>query len=562
MEPLTPSKRLIAISLAVTLTATAGIVAYFQLSKKPLSQMTRPDLPMLDLTVKLLNVDDQELDAAGSRIGDIEEVPAGDERCPALSGGDISSATVVSSDLRRPADCPRKATWTIKKHPVAFTLYFNQGQTFLNWWDSQPQIKTLLDNRFSRGLFFGLLQSLKVKAEQLNLQGLQGEFLAHLLRDAIAANAELHYDMAHGNRGWVLSYLRHDSAFAEQALPAMAGLLAGSGYRVPKLPEPILEMKIGFQQFFLTEYQHRIYLAQSLEAMLNVIDSVLPMYDHDPAPLNLTVRTEAFINHLLPVLTGSPTWNAQFNFDLKDGKLGGLVLPAGPWTRQLHGTLFEGVLASIPHDAFAAVAASLRLPPTLTVDDWRKVASEGPSTTTPGPEPGGLALVWDFDADNPRGAIGVIVANPAEPQASQAYQQYLRNAELSAECAGGSVFLAATSQGLLTRMKEACARQSLSILDWQRGSDKQRFSSAQLMTFVNPGAGIRELFLAGGAGNAQDANEFSPRWQQDYEKAKAAMRQDGDKLFDSLPIFSYAGKVSGDSEVSLEGKWVAREVVK
>lgn len=562
MEPLTPSKRLIVISVAVALTATAGVVAYRQLSKAPLSGMLRADLPMLDLTVKLRDTDDQDLDSAGSRIGSSDEPPAGDEHCPALSGGDISSATVASSEVQRPTDCPRQAAWYIKKHPVAFTLYFNQGEAFLAWWDSQPQIKTLVDNRFSQGLLFGLLQSLKVKAEQLNLQGLQGEFLAHLLRDAIAANAELHYDMAHGNRGWVLSYLRGDSEFAEQALPAMAGLLASSGYRIAKLPEPILEMKVGFQQFFLTEYQHRLYLAQSLEALLNVIDSVEPLYKHSSAPLNLTVRAEAFIANLLPMLTGSPNLDAQFDFDLKDGKLGALTLPTGPWSKQLHDKLFEGVLASIPHDAFAAAAASIQLPPTLTADDWRKFAEEGPSQAAPNQEPGGLAVVWDFAADNPRGAVGVIVANPNQPQASQAYQQYLRNAELSSECAGGSVFLAATSQGLLTRMKEACAHQSLSPLDWQRGAEKQRLQSAQVMTFVNPGAGIRELFLAGGAGNAQDANDFAPRWQQDYEKAKAAMREDGDKLFGSLPIFSYAGRISGDSAVSLEGKLVAQKVVK
>ncbi|MGZ5000706.1 MAG: hypothetical protein ACXV7F_10430, partial [Methylomonas sp.] len=498
----------------------------------------------------------------GSRIGSSEEAPAGDEHCPALSGGDIGSATAASSEITRPADCPRRAAWYVIKHPVAFTLYFSQGETFLQWWDSQPQIKTLLDNRFSQGLFFGLLQSLKIKSEQLKLNGLQGEFLAQFLRDAIAANAELHYDMAHGNRGWVLSYLRRDSDFVERALPAMAGLLAISGYRVAKLPEPILEMRIGMQQFFLTEYQNRIYLAQSLEALLNIIDSVLPLYTPDHAPLHLTVRAEAFIDHLLPVLTGSPTWNAEFGFDLKDGKLGRLTLPPGPWANPLHDKLFEGVLASIPHDAFAAAAASIQLPPTLTADDWRQFAAEGPSLTSSAAGAGGLALVWDFDAESPHGAVGVIVANPDNPQASQSYQQYLRNTELSAECAGGSVFLAATSQGLLTRMKDACAHQSLSPLDWQRGSEKQRFSSAQLVTFVNPGAGIRELFLAGGAGNTQETSEFSPRWKQDYENAKAAMREDGDKLFSSLPIFSYAGRVSGNSEVSLEGKLVAQEVVK
>ena len=561
MEPLTPPKRLIAIAAAFALTATAGILVYRHLAKAPLRAMVRADLPMLDLTVKLRDLENNDLEDADSPIAGGEEPLAGDEHCPALVGGDVGSPSAASASQQRPPDCPRRAVWYVKTHPIAFTLYFNQGRTFLKWWDSQPQIQALLDNRFMQGLFFGLLQSLKIKAEQLNLQGLRGEFLAQLLRDAVGADAELHYDMVHGERGWVLSYLRADSDFAEQALPAMAGLLAGSGYRPAKLPEPILEMRIGLQQLFLTEYRGRIYLAQSLEALLNVIESVAPLENPATAPLSLTFRAEAFIDNLLPVLTGAPDWNARFDFALKDGKLGTLTLPAGPWQKQLHDQLFEGVLAGIPHDAFAAVATSLRLPPTLTVEDWRQLASDGPSQAAPDAEPGGLAVVWDVDADSPGGALGVIVANPGAPQASQAYRQYLRNTELSAECGGGSVFLAATSPALLTRMREACARQSLSPLDWQRGSEKQRLLSSQLTAFINPGAGIRELFLAGGAGDAKDSNEFAPRWRQDYEAAKAAMRQDGDKLFGAPPIFSYAGR-AGAGPISLEGRTVSQEVAK
>ncbi len=413
-----------------------------------------------------------------------------------------------------------------------------------------------------KGLFFGLLQSLKIKAEQLNLQGLQGEFLGQLLRDAIAAKAELHYDMAHGQQGWVLSYLRDESDFTEQALPAMAKFLASSAYRLTKLPEPILEMRIGLQDFFLTEYQERIYLSQSLEALLNVIESVKPLETPDAEPLSLRFRAEALIDNLLPVLSGAPTWDAKLGFDLKDGRLGSLNLPNGPWQKPLHDKLFEGVLASIPHDAFAAVAASFQLSPTLTVNDWKKFAEQGPPQTEAGPAPGGLALVWDFDADSPAGAIGVIVANPATPQASQAYRQYLRHADLSSECAGGSLFLAASSAALLTRMQESCALQSLSVLDWQRGSEKQRLLASQIFAFINPGVGIRELFLAGGAGSKSNDDtelEFAPRWQQDYEKAKAAMRTDGDKLFNSLPIFSYAGRSGGDA-VNLEGRAVSQGV--
>lgn len=559
MEPLTPAKRITVFATLLALTATAGISGYRQLTTAPLSLLTRPGLPMLDLIVKLQDVNGDELDASDSLIASNQQPATEDDECPALEGGDIRAPTVLTANVQRSEHCPRQAVWYVTNHPVAFTLYFNKGKTFLEWWDSEPQVKNLLDNRFVKGLFFGLLKSLKIKAEQLQIPGMQGEFLNHVLRDAIAANAELHYDLAHGEQGWVLSYRRENSDFADQALPAMAGILASSGYRLPKLPEPILELRIGLQHFFITQFQQRIYLAQSLEALLNVIDNVTPLESPNPGALSLVFRAEALIDNLLPVLTGAEEFTAQFNFDLAAGRLGNLNLTAGPWQKQLHPQIFEGVLASIPHDAFAALAGSVQMSPTMTGEDWRKLATDGPSPTPAGGDPGGMAVVWDFDAKSPTGAIGFIVANPNKPQASPAFQQYLRNPELSSECAGGSVFLAATAASLLTRMQESCEHQSLSPLDWQRGNDKARYLSAQLFTFINPGAAMRELFLAGGADDSAEVSEFSPRWRQDYETAKIAMRREGDKLFHGLPIFSYAGQANGDP-VNLEGKTISQEV--
>lgn len=559
MEPLASSKRLIGIAVAAVLTCSLLLIIYFYLFNTSLNRMIKPDLPILQIQVQFRNLEHQNIDVSGNVIAGNPMPSTEDTECPVLQGGDIHSPSVASAEQQTQAKCPRTAIWYVKKHPIALTLYFHQGARFLQWWDSQPQIQTLLDNRFSQGLFFGLLQSMKIKAEQLKLNGLQGEFLGHLLRDAITANAELHYDLAHGDHGWVLSYLRKESPFAEQAIPAMAGLLATSAYRVHYLPEPVLEIRIGLQRFFLTELRQRLYLAQSLEALLNVIESLKPVTEPGTAPISLTLRAEAFLNKLVPAVTGTPEWHAQFQFALKDGELGRLQLPTGNWVQPFHAKLFDGVVASIPHDAFAAIASSLYLPPTLTLEDWQNMIGTEHAQIETGPEPGGLGLIWDFDPTSAHGAIGIIVANPGQPQASQAYRQYLRTDERSAECAGGSIFLAATSDALLTRMKEACARQSLSPLDWQRGSEQQRYANAQLISFLNPGAGIRELFLAGGAGNSDDGDEFTPEWKQAYVNAKAAMRRDGDALFQTLPIFSYAGRVDTVGMVELEGQLIAQE---
>jgi len=563
MEPPASPRRkfYLGLALLLVLAAAAAAVLLYRRAETPLASLVKPELPMLDVVVKLRDLNGSDRPEGPSRIGDGRSAPAADERCPALVGGDDFAATTVSADGQRPPDCPRIATWYVKTHPIALSLYFEEGEELLAWYDRHPKARDLAGRRFVEGLFHGLLLSLKVKAEELKLDGLQGEFLGTLLREAVAAHGQLHYDLVHGGHGWVLSFQRGASGFAARALPAMAAALASSGYRLNRLASPVLEMRVGLQRFFLTEDGGRIYLAQSLEALLNVLESLTPPAGGIPAaPLAVTLRADAFLDKLLPLMAGSPRLDLTARFDLEEGRLGSLSLPAGPWTRHLHGRIFEGVLASIPHDSFAAVATSLRLPASWTEEDWRRLATAGPAAQAEAalPEESGFALVWDFDGqDSPNGAVGVIVANQTEPQASAAYQQYLRNAERSAECGGGAVFLAATADRLLTRMKEACARQSLSLLDWERGGSRQRFGSSQLLAFLNPGTGLRELFLAGGAAGEEDAGDFAPRWKQDYEKAKAALREDGERLFRELPIVAYAGRAGGAATVTLEGHAVS-----
>jgi hypothetical protein len=120
--------------------------------------------------------------------------------------------------------------------------------------------------------------------------------------------------------------------------------------------------------------------------------------------------------------------------------------------------------------------------------------------------------------------------------------------------------LAATDRGLLARMRESCAGQSLSILDWERGARSGALSSAQVLGFVNPGLGVRELFLAGG-GRPGDGGEFAPEWKQAYEAAKARLQQDGATLLQRLPLWAYAGSVPpGAAEVELKGMGITQGV--
>lgn len=558
METVTPTVRIVIMAVVLSaLTATAGIWLYRDYAKTPLTQMLRVGMPVLPLTIVFRDADNHVIAGANTLFGSDEPAPPGkDDTCTRLIGGDNSAATEVSAWDKYPDTCPRHAVWYVRKAPILATLSFNDGDKVLQWWDSNANVKTLRDSRFVQGLLAGWINSMKIKAEQLQLTGLQGELLTLILRDALAADAELHYDLAHGRKGWVLSYQRRKAEFTEQALPVLLGVLANKGFQPEKLNQPVVAMRIGTQNLFLTEYERRLYWAQSLEALLNVLASLEKPQQPLSEPLSITLRAEALVQNLIPVFTGSEQAPIRLGFSLDD-ELGRLTLPAGAWQKPLHDQLFAGVLASIPHDAFAAVAASYQVPPTLTANDWRNLSATSLAKPQQPAQAGGIALVWDFDGQNSDGDIGIIIANPDKPQAAPGYRQYLQHPDLAEECAGGSVFLAATSANLLTRLKDACAKQSLSPLDWQKGQEKQRYLSAQLVSFINPGSALKALMLSGGAGSKGEIGDFAPRWQQQYEQAKAAMRADGDKLFTALPILSYAGRADG-GEVDLIGQFVAQ----
>jgi len=72
---------------------------------------------------------------------------------------------------------------------------------------------------------------------------------------------------------------------------------------------------------------------------------------------------------------------------------------------------------------------------------------------------------------------------------------------------------------------------------------------------------MRELFLAGGAKNTDQDGSEEP-WKVQYEKAKAVMRADSEKVFTSLPIFTYSGNSMPDAEtVQLQGIHVKQGAV-
>jgi hypothetical protein len=176
-----------------------------------------------------------------------------------------------------------------------------------------------------------------------------------------------------------------------------------------------------------------------------------------------------------------------------------------------------------------------------------------PAAASLGTEPAGIALVWDLSTKTPDlSEVGVIVA-PAGPEVGAELAGHLRDGIARATCAGGSVWLAATTELLLTRMREACERQSPSLLDWRTG----RTETGQLALLVDPAVGLGEM-LAAGVGPATEertsANEGGgvAAWKALYLAAVEAARASGSATTKRLPALVYEGK--GDARgATLEG---------
>lgn len=549
------------IAAGLVLIGLAAFLTLGRLHGAPLTSMVRKDLPTLDLKLQFQDDEGEKIPAAETRLagGAAGEekaeplpVPSG---CSELIGGDTSERTVPDPKKTR-TGCPNVATWVVTRHPIAYSFYFLDADEVLSTIDSDGPFKELLDTKLIRGAFIDLLHSANIRAEDIKLEGVEGAFLTRLVREALKAHGELHYDIAHGRKGFVFSFVRDESAFASKTLPVICATMARSGFRAKGLDEPVIELRAGLQRLFITQQKGRVYLANGLEALLNVLESLEPPgKDMPKAPLVVTVRAEAFVGDALRLVAGSPNLALSFGLGLTAADPGVLQFKAEKLPGALRSRAFKGVFASIPRDAFAAAVASVQLSPDMTPEDWRALATEGPGEAPAGaPGEGGIAVVWDLDSEGKQPTcMGVAIANPKSPDKASQFRHYFADPDLTAECGGGTVFLAATSRNLLTRMNDACRSQSLSVLDWDRGTRKQEIEGSQLLFFVNPGAGMREFLLAGG-GKTREVGEFDPQWKQQIEKAKGAMRDDCEKLFQGLPIFGFAGNAPASAElVQLKG---------
>src|SRR4030095_6972983 len=152
------------------------------------------------------------------------------------------------------------------------------------------------------------------RAEDLKMgDEVQGAFLLPVLRDVLGAGAALHYDATQGRRGWVLTFRRAGAPLASRLLPPVLGALARRTYQLQKAGVPGAEVLVGDQSLFLAETGGIVHVGTSLRGVLQVIEvGPLPAPSGARGTIAVTLRAEAWVQNLLPLLTGSSEFHATW----------------------------------------------------------------------------------------------------------------------------------------------------------------------------------------------------------------------------------------------------------
>ena len=562
MEEISPARRsrqLVIVGLIAALVIAAVLFGVRQLSHVPISRLTPAGTPLVRLAIELVDVDGDAILPEKSRIGSV--VPVGAQALATATTTPLATATIDWS-AGRPSPLPTavmemNASLKIIRRPAALTLAIGDAAKLSDYVENNARAKEFFNSELAQGTFSEVLETLKVRAEDLHLNGLQSDIMQALISDIIHAGAQLHYDIAAGRNGFVLTFERGRSTLASRALPLITNALARREYGLDRIPETVVELLVGRQSLYVLEHDGIVYLSNSLATLLGRLETYegKPAATHvtDGAAVEVTVRAEAFINSLLPIMVGGQNWHARIPIDLS--AQGFTIRSINLDSAKMFGYLKSGITpelaGAVPHDAFAALLTSFWIAPDMTLAQWQDLALKGPQAPPADkPERAGVAVIWDLSRETTGlSAIGVAIAQPLDAAAKEPPRELGIDGyfDVSTDtCAGGTVWLASNSDVLLGRMKEGCDRQSSSLLNSLEKIGRIK-NDDQLIFTANPRAGLLELLEVGigDAGSALESeSELSPAWKAQYVKAVGMARERAAGTIGILPQLLFAGRAS------------------
>ena len=572
MDQATPPRRrsrFRAVALGLALVAVAVFVAVALLRRVPATRLLGPGTPLVRLNVSVIGEDGHPVRASSTRIG--EDVV---EATPQAAPGTPTPVESTPDVWRRPSPttkepAERHASIKLRRAPIAISIYALRGSDLLQWIETNPTARSFFHSDLVEGVFADALKTLRVRGEDLKLSDVNGPFLAALVRDVVSAGAVLHYDLSRGRRGYVLAFDRARSAVASRLLPVALGALARREYLVSRASLSVVEVLIGEQSLFVAESDGTVYVGNSLSGVLNAIEVNPGRPSSSDGTVAITVRAEALLLNLLPLAVGANEWQATWSIDLSKGgsDAGTVRTSGGKMFGYLTPQIADGVLAAIPRDIFAAAAASIPYPKSMSAEDWDRLAREGlKHASSAGHESAGIGIIWELSAKNPAlSDVGIIFRRPDGGE-DPSLDGYFTARVFRQMCGGDTVWLAATSELLLTRMQESCDRQSPSMLDWRQAADHGR-KPVQVFVALNLAPGLHELLESGIAGATAARNGLiapssaaSPEWKQSYLAAVERSRTEASTTLGAVPSLVFQGQAT-ERGGTLEGtaEWTRQE---
>jgi hypothetical protein len=563
--------RIVVVLALVAFLATCAVIAAGRfLRGYSLRDALSPDVPVLELHVAFVDTfaKGKPADAAaGKELQNGAEAspeatsssslaPTPAAVCPVVVGGDLGA---TPPKRRRygweptPVPCPLEATWRVYRNPVAVSVFLVRGSDALAWYDSNPKVAALRDSALWKGMVRQLADVAKVRAEELELADWKGEFIQPLVRDALAANASFHHDLIHGVGGIVFAFDRTKAHLVDKALPILIRGLATNAYEVKGYEQPLVELRFHGRTFFVTQVGDLVVLGSSLEGLINVLEQRPFAVPRDGGSVLAVVRPESFVDRLLIASVGAPQWPLSVTFELSAtrSEISGATVPRARIFQSFAPNTASGVLAALPHDVMSTVVLSSHVPLEKPVSDWSMAtgATVGAS---------GLGLVWDVSGKERRVDVGIATLAPAGKEVSVRPTDFVSSRGVATTCAGGAVWIAASSDALLGRMRDSCEKQSLSIRDL-KGLKEGALEVQQVSLLFNTGVWLHEMFELGGGGVDDAAGDSSGGGSsedgQDGEReARARIEEMIAEVVPSLPVIGLMGRVDGqDSDLRLQG---------
>jgi len=422
-------------------------------------------------------------------------------------------------------------------------VYVTSGKDVVAWYEKNEALQGLRNSSVWQGFIRQLSTLLRVRAEDLELKGMSGQFLEEFVREAVAADAVIHYDLVHGPGGIVFSFVREKAPLLGAALPLLVRTVGTSAYRIESSPEPIIELRLQGMRLYLLQQSDRVLVASGLEGLLNVLAEPIAPPPALQGSVTAVLRTETYFDRFLNATVGKDSFPVTVSFDLSEKSMAVSegVLPKALIYNTLGPSTQTGVLAAVPFDALGALVLSAHVPLDLPASEW--TIPKSPPTA-----PGGISLVWDVSAEKGGIEVGIAVPAPEKAEASQVtMQDFLSDQAVSVACAGGAIWLGASSDRLLARMKDACEKQSLSVLDL-KGMAPGALAEQQVSLLLNTSVWLKEVYrLGGGKSPREGAGEPE-------KKMVTALLEQIDALAKGLPVIGFTGKVvPPQDELRLKG---------